>query len=198
MSDVTSDYIQIVLRSLVFTVSQAFLAAGVSAGLGVFFALLASLNPTQKYSAHGMLTTVGRFLFSIPGVVTAFLFLQTIDFLKLKSLQEGFGAIVLCHIIFSVGWVLSESSRGMQRKMAGGFCEQLETAASMGFSFGAQFFTGPLRNLWQKEFLYYFSFLFFIYVNSFSTVLILGGGPKYSTLDVLNFFNFQQNQYFFY
>ncbi len=188
------DYFLILFRALTLTLAQSICSALFSAFLGVFFALIFALSShklSQVVVRWGIL--LGRILFTIPGTVSAFLFLSLIHLWGFNFLKMGFFSIVACHVLFSAGWVFAESLGAMNLKMAGTFKEQIESAVQMRMSFREQVFFGPLSSMIKREFFYYFYYLFFIYLNAFSTVLILGGGPSYSTLDVVNYFSFQQD-----
>jgi hypothetical protein len=178
MNSLTPEFYSILVRSLGVTFLQAGLGAVLATGVGVTMAFLSYFSSPKSHNLFGDL--LHRFLFSMPGVTMAFCTILVFE-------STGLFPIVFCHFIFSVGWVFTESRQKILSAMGGSRFDSIQLASSFGAGFLEQILRGPLRSLWTQLFVEKASILFFTFINAFSVVLILGGGPQYSTLEVLNF-----------
>jgi ABC-type Fe3+ transport system permease subunit len=174
------DFFKILAISTIFTLLQALCSALVSSVFGVLLGFV-SLFGLRTAGATRVAKFFGYFLFSLPGATIAFLFLNSWS-------SFGLSAILMCQVLMTALWVFSESRIRLRGYLQGG--DHAAVLASLVF--GARLLNsirrGPISEFLREEVRYYFLYLFFIFFNSFSLVLILGGSPRYSTLDVLGFF----------
>lgn len=176
-------------RILSFTYLQAFLSALLAGGLGLAGALLYS---EQSFWWRTLLWRVGLVSFSLPTLLAVLGYLGVWgnrgwvaalrqSFNKDASLQGlyGFGAILIVHVFLNfslflryVGTALSEMDRREER-----------AALSLGASRFMVFIQVTLVKLIPSiSSAFLLSFLYCSY--SFLVVLLLGGGPRYTSIEV--------------
>lgn len=184
--DVSSIYIFMLLRSFVFSLGQALL----SATLSLLFALPMAFAVTQlPQRFRRMLQTAYRLLglsfFFAPTVVAALSYLQWamwIDGLP----KFGWLPIIFVHVAINVFFLAQAQSSVMLQELAHG-ARMLEVAHVFGLSRGRAYW-----NLWarplRREFLRWLPLVFWWSFSAFTTVLVLGGGPRYSSPEVLLFY----------
>ncbi len=180
----------IALRSVGFTLLQACL----SASLTLVFALvigtaLALAEGRFARSLRRFAELAGSLCFALPGVLVALVSLGVSErWAAWPSI--GLAGIVAAHVLVHALFVASGVARSLRNQVLGGGAELLAAATTLGASPRralATVFARPLaheaRTWWPLVFLWSF--------GAFSTVVILGGGPRASSPEVLLYFALQ-------
>jgi len=181
---------------LVFTYSQAILSTLLSAGLGIWVAVLITENSKVWWAR--LLWSFSQVGFSLPAILYVLAYLSVwgrsgvIGSWLLGSFQEfnpyGWTGILVAHTFFNfpvfvriVGLALLE--RNQQEEKA---------ALSLGASRWIVFRTMTLRKGWAA--IRESSALSFLYCSSsFLVVLLLGGGPRFTTIEVAIYESIKMN-----
>lgn len=176
------------LSILKYSLLQASLSALFSTLLGF---LLARSFFYLDFIGKSILYKIISFVWALPSLVVIFaiigfwgnagIFAQCLQFLGLKwELQlYGLSGILLAHLFFNIPFVMKYSLEGLNMIP----CGRHRLAAQLNLQ-GWHYFRIVELSTLKSILPYVFANVFLICFTSFPIVLILGGSPKYSTLEV--------------
>lgn len=180
--------LQETIQILKYSLWQAALSAMLSV---IFGTLLARSFFYLAFRSKGLLYRIISFTWALPSLVVIFAiigvwgnsgwFAQSLSFLGLNWQLQFYGlqGILIAHLFFNVPLVTKYCLSSLQRIPS----SQHQLAAQLNLSGWHYFQIVELPEL-RKILPYAFSTVFLICFTSFPIVLMLGGGPKYSTLEV--------------
>lgn len=162
-------------RVSAFTYFQAFVSAVLSGVLGIWAAVTVA---DQRFPGRTLLWQGALVCFSLPAILVVLSLMSFWGAFADLPVIFGWPAVLLAHVFFNfpvylknVGTALRELDRTEEK-----------IALSLGASRSRCFFTITLRKLWpsiRSSF-----FLTFLYcAGSFMVILLLGGGPRFTTLE---------------
>lgn len=179
-------------RVLLFTLFQAFTAATLVVGFSLLFVSTArKLASTLFGNLFNHLISIPFFIPSLIGCLSLVLFLgqsgflaRTFSFFHLPfhSFLYGIGGILACHLFYYIPFTLKQFSLSLNR--CPGEYERL--AESLSLSSLSRFRLLYLPFL-KKEILPAFILTFLFCLRSFTTIMIFGGKPENTTLEVALF-----------
>lgn len=185
-------FFKILARSLFWSFAQA-LSSALLACLGGI--LLGTLLAMVTRGPGRWLATLNRgwgyFAFSVPTVTVALLILQLSSELHFLP-QRGTPLILWAHFLMNVCFVAAAIENRLRHFLAGAGGNLLESAATLGAR-GPTLYFQSFRNVWWNESKSFFPLIFMWSFSAFSTVLILGGGPEFSTPEVLLYYSLKSD-----
>ena len=186
----SSVFVWISVRSVLFTALQASLSAFVAVALAIVLGLWLSLSsgPAAR-SLKKWVARLGDFAFALPGVVVALLVLDIAHWIPALP-SSGLASIVFAHVMVNVLMIASVVSSRASAWLRADGQQAFEAAALLGAG-GWPLLKNAFGNLIQTEFTAWFGLVFLWSFSAFSTVLILGQGPGHSSPEVLLFYSLQ-------
>ncbi len=190
IEDLGINFWRVFLESFAWATLQGFLSTFFSLILGGALGLALSFSQFKLFSKSFLAVQfLGDLFFTLPGVVSSFLFIVLFEGV-FPGLTQGLESVIGCHVLFSIFWVASNLSFKMRTWINAGGKAEVEAQAVMG---GGKFFdifvVGPVGRKILRESRSLAPYLFVVFFTSFSTVLILGGGPRNSTPEVMLFYS---------
>ena len=189
---VTGVFASIVVRAVGVTLLQATLSTalvGVSAVfVGVFFAF------TDFSGRRWFLKCVdvcGSTMFVLPGLVVALFVLDVQRKIQAEP-TIGLWPVVFAHVVMNYLWVGGQMAKRFEVWFEREGCEQIEAARSLGAR-GLSMWIEFLSPIARQELRGWLPLVFQWSALAFTTVLILGGGPRFSSPEVLLFYSLQNN-----
>jgi ABC-type Fe3+ transport system permease subunit len=182
---------KMVLHSLIFTLLQAGLSTLVLAVAASVFALALCVLRLSASRWSRVLAVLGLLFFCLPGTALSLWVLSF--FRSFGIVGQGLAAIVFAHVWANLIYVGRELSDDVGAWLAGPGLGECEAAASLGAPRSAVLMRIVRRGLWPRL-LIWMRLVFVWSTMAFSTVLILGGGPKASSPEALMFFELQRGQ----
>lgn len=185
-------FFQLLGRSVFVSAWQALWSALLACGLGISLGLCFALS-RKKITARlaSLSRSLGYFAFHLPTVTISLLVLQ-ISFHSKIIPERGLLPIVVAHVLMNVCFIAASTETRARRFLAGEGLAIFESAALMGAR-GITLYRHAFRKVFVDEWKSYFSLIFMWSFSAFSTVLILGGGPEYSTPEVLLFYSLKND-----
>ena len=177
------------LRLIYISFLQAFISSLVSCILALPFAL--SLFRRKKILIFKIIISLTGYSFVLPSILIVYsvigifgtngLLNQITSFYNLFNIKTIFGlqGILIAHILLNTPF----ATRIFIQNLNSIPKNYIDVAKSMNFSFWQSFFyiEWPLI---RQNFFSIFSIIFILCFLSFAIVMALGGGPRYSTLEV--------------
>lgn len=173
-------------RSISFSALQATASVLLAAATAVIIAFSTQmLGPRWRRFYMEILRTLGLMIFFSPTIVAA------LSYLKWAALMAwlpkfGWTPIIFVHVCLNALFLASAFAKVIDKELRDGR-RLFEVAQIFGlsrFNFYLQALLRPLR----QEFMRWLPLIFWWSFSSFTTVLVLGGGPRYSSPEVLLFY----------
>jgi ABC-type Fe3+ transport system permease subunit len=188
LDDLTVNFFLLLGKTFFMTLLQASGSAFLSCFLGAFLGVMIFLLPWQKMPRRMKFFEVTSvLLYSLPGTAAA-IFILFLYQQVLGRVAIGLEAILAAHVFLNFSIVAFGVFTRLSSWEMGPGRDQLEASLCLGASKMRTLFTflkPPLIDELKKWFLLIGLFSFM----SFSIVLILGGGPDFSTPEVLLFYS---------
>lgn len=183
----------LIFKSISFTFIQATLSATLSVGAGLCVGIGLSLihGQTGKLLLR-ISSAVGNFCFVLPGLSVALIFMNLSKSFSFWP-THGLFAIVLAHFVLNVLFLSAQIAGRIQDWEQGTGLELQAAAQTLGAQSPKAFFL-TVSPLLLTEIRTWFPLVFLWSFTAFSTVLMMGGSPKFSTPEVLLYY-FLQNDF---
>ncbi len=179
-------------RSIILTFIQAFLSTiFVSVGASFLAVFLIFRRDWWGKLLKDWTEVLGNFAVVLPGMSVALLVLDMARALPMVP-NQGLFAVVGAHFILNILFLTSILVKAIERDLKAGLSEEMEAAALLGAS-GFKLFIQNLRNPLLQELRTWGPILFLWSFGAFSTVVVLGGGPQFSSPEVFLFYSLQND-----
>jgi ABC-type Fe3+ transport system permease subunit len=176
-------------RALVFSSLQAAASSLVACALALVVSVwVVSQSPRRSNFFLRSFGSLGAFVFALPGTALA---LATLDlFRRLPGFPATGGplAIVWAHVTWNLGLLSIVFSRRLRSFFGSIDAEGLEAAVLFGAR-GWHLFANSLWPVLKPEVLAWSRLVFYWSFGAFSTLLILGDGPRHANPEVLLFYS---------
>ena len=183
-SSLNSAFFTLLLRSLTFGVSQAFVSSLLACLIGGCLGFILC-NAPQKIRA--LLSTSANLLFILPGTAIALLTLSTINAGNVDSGISPWQLIVFSHVLWSCFFIANQVVQRSRQDLNGKGSRLLLVALNSGARPTRAAFAA-LRPAIFYELKQWAPLVFSWSFTSFSTVLLLGNGPQHATPEVMLYF----------
>ncbi len=186
VDDISSVYVSMLLRAVSFSTFQALVSLMVAASLALVIAFSTIwLSKKRQFIYFEVLRISGLMLFFAPTLVASLTYLKwgtAFEWLP----KFGWLPIVFVHTSLNVLFLAQAFSAVMIREFheSSRMLEVAQVFSLPRLTFYKNAFYRPLR----QELLSWAPLVFWWAFSSFTTVLVLGGGPKYSSPEVLLFY----------
>lgn len=187
-------FLKLLTRSVLFTLGQSVLSAGLCVLLAWPLALLfLSVDTHQRRWRRllGYCEAVGNFVFAMPSLLMALFIFQAANFLPFLP-RSGFWAIILAHLLLNILFVSLALRKRVGAWLRGEGLAIIEAAATLGQS-RRRLYWQFLPRLFSSDLWAWFFYVAFLCLGAFSTVLVLGGSPAYSSTEVLLFYSLKND-----
>jgi len=185
-SDISGLYLSMLARAVAFALAQScasVIVATLAALIIAFSVLRAPARWQRRYLES--LRLVGLVIFFAPSLVAALAYLKWTEILTWLP-NFGWVPIVLVHAALNVLFLAHAFAAVMIQESEAG--HRLFEVAQVFRISKWRFYYHALAVPLRREMLRWWPLIFWWSFSSFTTVLVLGGGPKYSTPEVLLFY----------